>query len=77
MIDICAVCENELHEPFPDDFPDKFKFCCTCHQILSFLLGMDTEFFKREKFSEHLENCSICQGVLKMKEEMMRLITVN
>ena len=28
----CAVCFEELHNPekFPEDFPEKWKWCCSC-----------------------------------------------
>ena len=36
FVDRCAVCSHRLHDPenFPDDFPEKFKFCCSCHTVL-------------------------------------------
>ena len=73
----CASCGKWLHASFPDDFPDEFKFCCICYDVLLFLSGIDTEYFNREEFSEHLGKCSICQGMVKMKREMLGLITVN
>lgn len=26
----CVVCEAYLDEPFPEDYPEEFKFCCSC-----------------------------------------------
>lgn len=40
----CATCGCSLHnqKAFPDDFPEKFKFCCACHTLLGYIiLGKD------------------------------------
>ncbi len=29
----CVVCGFPLNKAFPEDFPDNFKFCCTCKAI--------------------------------------------
>jgi len=78
-IDICAVCGDELHRGwrFPEDFPDRFKFCCTCSRILTFILGRDLAFIRREDFVIHLSNCSICQRRFNMREKMLELITLK
>jgi len=75
--DICAACGSWLCNKFPDDFPDKFKFCCLCLDVISFLSGINTEHYTIEKFSEHLECCTLCQEMIKKKEKMLALITVK
>ena len=29
----CSICWDPLTKDFPDDFPDRFKFCCMCRYI--------------------------------------------
>ena len=29
----CVICKFPLTKEFPEDFPDEFKFCCTCKEI--------------------------------------------
>jgi len=29
----CVICSFKMTEKFPEDFPDEFKFCCTCKAI--------------------------------------------
>lgn len=29
--DYCAICDFPLDKKFPKDFPDNWKFCCSCH----------------------------------------------
>jgi len=29
----CVICSFKLTDKFPEDFPDEFKFCCTCKAI--------------------------------------------
>ena len=45
---ICAICDQILTEDFPDDFPEEFKFCCSCLAWAISIVGeIDEEWLKR------------------------------
>ena len=37
----CVVCGFKFTEKFPDDFPEEFKFCCSCLAWAKFMLEKD------------------------------------
>ncbi len=37
----CVICDLLLTNAFPEDFPDEFKFCCTCKEIAFEMINGD------------------------------------
>lgn len=38
-IDKCVICGNTLEVDFPNDFPDSWKFCCSCLNWANYLIN--------------------------------------
>ena len=38
----CSICEGNLTNKFPDDFPDEWKFCCACRLCASWIIKGET-----------------------------------
>lgn len=45
----CVICDFDFTLKFPKDFPEEFKFCCSCLEWAKLMLT--DEFFYRELFA--------------------------
>ncbi len=45
----CSICSSTLTEDFPKDYPDEFKFCCSCFGWIGLITAVKTD-----KWLKHL-----------------------
>ena len=50
----CSICNSMLTRLFPKDYPDEWKFCCTCKRIAEILTGSEgiIMFWTKEKIEK-------------------------
>lgn len=67
----CAICSRKLHNPnnFPEDYPEKFKFCCGCHSLLENMISQNsiTKSPVHYKMAKKLKE--ICFGTIDVWEK--------
>ena len=48
MTGVCATCGFPLTAEYPDDYPDEWKFCCSCFKWAK-RIAYDNNFFGTDK----------------------------
>ena len=56
--DKCVICRSILDVSFPKDFPDEWKFCCSCLEWAKMVVKINPE-------TEYLREISVIRRVEK------------
>ena len=73
----CSVCNSSLFEYYPEDYPDEWKFCCSCYAVAWLSVELPNKPQKILDIIDHVLSCSLCQiMVQEMKTGVYNKITL-